>query len=370
MKIPILLLLLLAIISLFFFYGCPDSKPCVDCPTEDEIKAGKRDYVWSIDSVDYGNLPSTIQLESIWGSSATDVWGAGYTPDVRDCLWHYDGTKWTRATEGTPITVAGNGSKIVGRVWGTTADDVWVLGGRIFSNSQQEAPFVMHYDGTIWSEVAGDINNMPNGCITLYGVRKDEFYVGEFTIVHYIEGVWSKYKVGDNMIVWGITGYQNIIYAVAYDISSSGNRVIIVRVQNNQLFVDDETTLTSKVGRYNGKFEPSKPWISDGKLHTAWHKISEAEISANGSIDTSSWRTTLSLPSGQYFVNTFHHTDKNIFASGYPNLLYHYNGTDWVNINITVNSKSNPEGEYSAVWTDGKEIFVCDKQNGVIYHGR
>ena len=43
-------------------------------PTEtpiDNTPPGKRDYIWSIDSVDYGNRPSTIQLESIWGSSST-----------------------------------------------------------------------------------------------------------------------------------------------------------------------------------------------------------------------------------------------------------------------------------------------------------
>ncbi|TAK56744.1 MAG: hypothetical protein EPO24_10710, partial [Bacteroidetes bacterium] len=52
--------------------GCKEEEPEII----DTIQPGKRDYVWSIDSVDYGNLPSTIQLESIWGSSATDVWGA------------------------------------------------------------------------------------------------------------------------------------------------------------------------------------------------------------------------------------------------------------------------------------------------------
>jgi hypothetical protein len=103
-------------------------------PPIDDIPPGNRDYIWSIDSVDYGNLPGTIQLESIWGSSPSDVWGAGYTSDVRDCLWHYDGNTWTRATENNPITVGGNGSRIVGRVWGTASNDVWAIGGRILSN--------------------------------------------------------------------------------------------------------------------------------------------------------------------------------------------------------------------------------------------
>lgn len=360
----------IVILSVLFF-GCPKDEPCTTCPPPDNTPPGKREYVWSIDSVDYSNLPSTIQLKSIWGSSSTNVWGAGFTPDVRDCLWHYDSVKWTRATEGTPITVFGNGSKIVGRVWGTSADDVWAIGGRTFSNAQQDQPFVMHYDGTIWSEVTGDINNMPTGCTAIYGVRKNEFYVAQLNyIFHYNNGIWKKYKVGDNMLSWGLTGYKGIVYAVAYDISSGGNRAIIVRIQNDQLYIDDETTLTSNTGSYNGKFEPSKPWISNGKLYTAWHRIRETKILSDGSVDSSSWQSILSLPSGQYFVNTYFHTAKNVFVSGYPNLLYHYNGSDWNNINISVDSNPTPEGEYSAIWTDGKEIFICDEQNGIIYHGR
>lgn len=354
-----------------FFLGCPKDEPCTTCPPPDNTPPGKREYVWSIDSVEYGTLPSTIQLESMWGSSPTDVWGAGYTPDVRDCLWHYDGVKWSRATEGTPITTTGDGSKIVGRVWGTASNDVWAIGGKVFSTTQQEAPFVMHYDGGKWNEIIGDVNNMPTGCIALHGVEKSKFYVGQLKYVaNYNQGVWSKDNVGDNMLVWGITGNQDNVYAVAYDISVGGNRVILARIKNNQLSIDDQTTLTGGSGGYNGKFEPSKPWISNGKLYTAWHHISEATITANGSVDSSSWKTILSLLSGQYFVNTFFHTTKNIFAVGSPNLLYHYNGTDWMNINIDVPNKPSSDGEYSSLWTNGTEIFVCDKQNGVIYHGR
>ncbi len=107
--------------------SCNTTEP----PIVDNIPAGKRDYVWSIDSVDYGNLPSLIQLESIWGSSPTDVWGVnGDASDVRDCLWHYDGVKWSRATEGTPIT-AGNGNKVVYSVWGTAQNNVWAFGRKI-----------------------------------------------------------------------------------------------------------------------------------------------------------------------------------------------------------------------------------------------
>lgn len=131
----------LLIISLFFFsfsYKSPTEPPI------DDVPAGKRDYVWSIDSVDYGNLPGLIQLESIWGSSPTDVWGAnGDAPDVRDCLWHYDGEKWSRATAGTPITEP-TGNKVVYSVWGSARTNVWAFGRKI--NQGTLSAFIMHYN--------------------------------------------------------------------------------------------------------------------------------------------------------------------------------------------------------------------------------
>lgn len=338
----------------------------------DNTPPGKRDYVWSIDSVDYGTLPGTIQLESIWGSSASDVWGAGYTPGVRDCLWHYDGVKWSRATGGTPITTAGDGSKIVGRLWGTSSSDVWAFGDKIFSKPvfHGEA-FVMHYDGSSWTDATGSLTSLASGIFDVYGRGKDDFWLMAYEyMVHYKQGVWNKFNIGDSTLGSGITVNQDNVYAIAYDISVGGNRVILARINNNQLFIDDQTTIIGGSGGYSGKFELGKPWISNGKLYTAWQRISEANISVNGVVDSSSWRTILSLPTAQFFINTFFQTSKNIFATGYPNLLYHYNGTDWMNIVIDVPNKPVTDGEYSSVWTNGTEIFVCDKDNGVVYHGR
>jgi len=66
------------VFTMLFVYSCKN-KPTQ--PDDNTQKPGKRDYIWTIDSVDYGNLPSTIQLESMWGSSVTDVWGvAGGAP--------------------------------------------------------------------------------------------------------------------------------------------------------------------------------------------------------------------------------------------------------------------------------------------------
>ncbi len=331
----------------------------------DNTPPGKSNYVWSMDSVNYGSLPSTIQLQSIWGSSDSDVWGAGFTADVRDCLWHYNGVYWSRATAGTPITQVGTGSREVGVVWGTGPADVWAIGGAILNNSQGEAPFVLHYDGAQWTQVTGDAAKMPLGALDIYGPGSgDDFWVADQgQIVNYNDGNWSSYPLGDTMLVRGITGTSGHIYALAYDIASGGNYVGIYSLLNGRVQVVDHTTF------YNGKFEVGNPWITGGRIYTAWHDVWSAAITSNGGVDGSSWREDLAIPSG-YVDRAFYHDSKDVWLVGYPNLLYHYDGTSWEEITITVNGNPASLGEYSAAWTDGNQIFVCDKDNGIIYHGR
>ncbi len=143
----IIIISIFSIFSIFLIFSSCRDKP-TQPPDDDTPKPGKRDYIWSIDSINYGGLITRIELQSIWGSSTTDVWGAaGDAIDVRDCLWHYDGVKWSRATAGTPITEF-TGNKTVYAVWGSARNDVWAFGRKI--NQGVLSAFIMHYDGTRW----------------------------------------------------------------------------------------------------------------------------------------------------------------------------------------------------------------------------
>ncbi len=74
---------------------------------------------------------------SVWGSSPTDV----YALDTFD-LAHYDGSSWST------VNLPSGGGGGDGQVWGTGANDVWVMSG-----SSQLA----HYDGAQWKAVDLDI---------------------------------------------------------------------------------------------------------------------------------------------------------------------------------------------------------------------
>lgn len=328
-----------------------------------EPPPGKRDYVWSIDSVDYGNLPSTIQLESIWGSSATDLWGAaGDAPDVRDCLWHYNGAKWTRATEGTPITEF-TGNKTVYAVWGSAKNDVWTFGRRI--NGSTLHAFMMHFDGTRWTDATpSNVSSLSSILYDVYGVSNNDIWVGGYEYaLHYDGQGWRAQKVADSLTIIGIAALNK---AVFFHLSSPWGKqdVFIYRFQaaDSSWKIVDQTTLTQD--KFGGR-----PWIVGNVLYTLTDGVITTNVSDSGQIDTAGWRRVFTT--NTYLTQQYAESVRDVFTVGQYNLVYHYNGENWKQLFISVpNHIVDPHALFWGVWTDGSEVFICDWQNGIMYHGR
>jgi len=322
---------------------------------------GKRDYVWSIDSVDYGNLPSKIQLESIWGSSATDVWGAaGDAPDVRDCLWHYDGVKWSRATAGTPITEF-TGNKTVYAVWGSARNDVWACGRKI--NQGVLSAFLMHFDGARWTDATPpNVSSLSSILYNIYGVSRTDIWVGgdEYAL-HFNGESWISFKIADSVIVASISGNGKDLYTSAYNAWGSGNRMIYRYMDNQMKLIDVSNSLALKFGLWIT--------INNQRLLSFTNGVISTNVKEDGSIDTSGWAREFTTPT--FLGSLFVQSTKNIFAVGQWNLIYHYNGSDWKRIFINVPDHTvDPHNWFWGIWTDGNEVFICDWQNGIVYHGR
>ncbi len=335
---------------------------CKKSPTETNGPAlGKRDYLWSIDSVDYGNLPSVIQLGSIWGSSATDVWGAaGDAPDVRDCLWHYNGMRWDRATAGTPI-VENTGNKTVYSVWGSSRNDVWSVGRRISQGIL--SAFIMHFDGTRWTDATPtNVSAIMGHLYTLYGISRDDIWAFGYEYALHFNGTqWTMYKVGDSLIVASISGNGRFIYATSYSPWGRNIQFVYRFVGSAFDLIDSTTYAERKFGLYL--------WAQESKLVSFLNGVVTANIRPDGGIETNSWSrefTTLTP-----FVYPFVQGSSNAFAVGQQNLIYHYNGGNWSPISIMVPGHTvSPDASFSGVWADGREVFVCDIDHGIVYHGR
>ncbi|MBI5477061.1 MAG: hypothetical protein HY964_10050 [Ignavibacteriales bacterium] len=327
------------------------------------IKPAKRDFVWSIDSVDYGNLPSRIQLESIWGTSSKDLWGvAGNASDVRDCLWHYDGLKWSRATEGTPITEY-TGNKVVYAIWGSAKNDIWTFGRKI--NNNILSAFIMHYDGMRWIDATPyNISSLPINLYNVYGVNKNNIWVGGYKYVLRYDGQrWKEFKLADSLIINGIAGNTKSVFLYLTSPWGDPCRFLYQFKYSDTIFTEIDYTKRSEA-----KFG-SKPWITGNNIFTLTKGIISNSINNVGDIDTSGWRRLLTTNS--YFYNNYTVSENNIFIVGQSNLLYHYNGVDWKQLSISVQYHLvDSQAWLRGVWSDGNEVFICDCNNGVMYHGR
>jgi len=74
-------------------------------------------------------LGKTI-LFGLWGPTSDDVYAVGSSGGRNGLLWHFDGTSWSEVPVPDVALNAQNDLPGFTKVWGTSSDDVWVVGGR------------------------------------------------------------------------------------------------------------------------------------------------------------------------------------------------------------------------------------------------
>jgi photosystem II stability/assembly factor-like uncharacterized protein len=106
-------------------------------------------------------------LFGAWGSSADDVWAVGGdTGTNRGALWHLVGGAWTSVA--IPESVGPEPQTLLYKVWGRTRNDVWAVGIN---------GLTLHWDGNVWSRVA--VPTSARGPIfTVHGDGSQRFAVG------------------------------------------------------------------------------------------------------------------------------------------------------------------------------------------------
>ena len=116
-------------------------------------------------------------LESVWGSSATDVFAVG---DIGTIL-HYDGDTWSGQASGSTNWLYG--------VWGSSATDVFAVG---------VDGTILHYDGDTWSVQASGTGV---GLLGVWGSSATDVFavggnraIGEGTILHYDGDTWREHS--------------------------------------------------------------------------------------------------------------------------------------------------------------------------------
>jgi hypothetical protein len=117
------------------------------------------------------------RLSGVWGSGADDIWVVGFFGG----MLHFDGTQWAIVPSGTTFALAS--------VWGTAKDDVWAVAGGAWGVSS-----LLHYDGKGWSHLPFQTGMRP-----LQRVRpvaaNDVWVAGPNAVLRFDGGSWSSVAI-------------------------------------------------------------------------------------------------------------------------------------------------------------------------------
>lgn len=108
-------------------------------------------FEWSTDTLrDDQHLPDVypLTLGDIWGTSADNLYAAGWSTASASSLWHYDGKTWKRPKHLTEYGGTIQATFNAGVVYGFGENDVWVAG-----NDAYDFLRVIHYNGSVWEEI-------------------------------------------------------------------------------------------------------------------------------------------------------------------------------------------------------------------------
>ena len=289
-------------------------------PTEviEDKQPGRRDYVWSVDTLDPGSGNATSMFE-MWGSSPTDIWlvGSGYS--MKHAIWHYDGTEWKNVVLDENVSCAG--------LWGFSQNDIWMG----TTNSQ-----IWHYDGSKWRKFGTyKYKDFDRVFIErIHGLNPNDIYAVGFAanynsvnnnavIMHFDGNRWKHEEFGTiresfaNVVVDINT---NVPIIRSSDYNSDGEWNVIYKYENE--------TLTEL---YRGGDRASIGNIA-GKAIVVIDKIGTLKDKTLYSFNGTSLVKYKDFPYMNFVGNVTGRNINDIFCSTSEWHLGHYNGTDLVDL--------------------------------------
>ncbi|MDZ4694360.1 MAG: hypothetical protein SGI86_04370 [Deltaproteobacteria bacterium] len=140
---------------------------------------------WTVFDTGY---PGTI-FYGIWGAAPNDMYAVGgtdfaVTPNEGDVILHWNGVEWSRIRVAVLDAKPMSAQKDLFKVWGTSAKDVFIVGG---------SGIILHSDGTGWTQQISGIGNEP--LFTVFGRAPNDVYavggLGTAILLRYNGTAWS-----------------------------------------------------------------------------------------------------------------------------------------------------------------------------------
>ena len=344
------IILNITFVSLILYTAISCNKNSIIPPGDDQ--PGRRDYVWSVDTLDTEfNI-----ITGIWGSSPQDVWATGSGGTENDRLWHFDGDRWTAYNKDQLL---GGGETL----YGFDANNVW-MGGRGITGSGT----IWQYNGSNWVQnFTYNVEGATDVTITnIWGLSQSDVYAcgniyynndGKNNwlgfVLHYNGSTWQEVVKADfNSQFLRIRKEQDKVFVFSYALSDSDETIEFYEVKYNQL--NRIYSNSTKNGLEN--FEIVK--------ENLYFIISnDIDLYRNNT-----FVKQFSIENPNFRWGLWGRNEKDIFL-GMSDGVLHYNGTDFqylINFPTSISTQSSILFEEEAFFA----IYLGATAKNVVLHGK
>lgn len=271
-------------------------------------------------------MPPGSYINSIWGSSDSDVFAVGYDGNCCDLLFHYDGTTWSVISSGKTPPLAG--------AWGTSGSDIFAVG---------VDGTILHYDGSAWSPMDSGTSNI---LIGIWGNSGSDIFVVGFggTILHYNGTAWSPLDSKASVNLWGVWGSSES------DVFAAGDGGIM-RHYDGKTWSLMESGTSNDLGGTGGVWGSSGsdvfvPGTNGTILHYDGKTWSPMNVSTNNSIE-----------------KVWGKSGNDVFAVGDNGTILHYDGKTWSPMD------SGTSECIHTVWgSSGNNVFAAGEFPSILHY--
>ncbi|MBI1806729.1 MAG: hypothetical protein HYR76_06720 [Ignavibacteria bacterium] len=370
-NITFLLNIGLVVVLIIGNISCPKPTEPADgnCPTSEAC------WTWSIDTLVYDGPPlppGQINIQSIWGSSAHDVWAVGTSDDILGELWHYNGSRW-RVVTNWPYNGIDAGGSYLNDVYAVTGFDsanVFLFGIHGYDTTGTDN--VLKWNGQQWSVLPWVGGSAPRGALG-YGVKQnnDKLWAVSTT------GQVVKYAGGFLSVDTVIIGHR---FTTAPVIAALDNGEVYVNVFKDSL--QGDTLLLGRITKlYRKDFLGQWSLIEEKFIAGSYEDgngLGSGVLSIGNHLFTTnrglwerignSWIERLAFDN---FGGSCLVSENNMWIY-FKHELWHFNGKEWIRVDIPLLNQYSGYALYGEGWSDGNEIFIGFHNGGTSYilHGR
>ena len=309
---------------------------CISCqknPTgKNDENYTTHNYTWEIDTL-YSPEAMQIYMSDIWGTNDNDVWTVGHSDHYDYQIWHWDGSVWGNINPKIP-----GDRPSFQEIIGFSGNDIWMVGYGIYKiindPTLYDREYILHYDGSDWQRFQ---EIKAPGCLSVWGTSSDNMYFGcDSGVVLYFNGTtWVKQSTGTDAQICSIWGFDSgHVFATGYSWSTS-TYYFFEKDGEDWVFCGD--------GNYDdyGNFI----WGLD---FNHFYCVAGTGIKFYKNREWIDWLNARGLNC------VFGSAKNNIFAAGYKNILFHYNGETW----HQYPDFEEPNRSFKGVWCNSSSVFL------------